>query len=85
MPLRPRIEEVTLRVRIDGRDHVAEAWSDMTALQVVREVLALPNARWKCEAGLCGTCEVTLDGAATRLCTVSCRRLDGAVVETNWS
>jgi aerobic-type carbon monoxide dehydrogenase small subunit (CoxS/CutS family) len=82
MPMRPRVEELDLHVRVDGIDHVAHAWSDMTALQVVREVLGLPDVRWRCEAGMCGTCEVILDGAPTRICSVSCRRLDGATVVT---
>jgi len=81
VPLRPRIEEVALAVTIDGVEHRVQGWTDMTALQVVREVLRHPDVRWRCEAGLCGTCEALLDGVPTRLCTVSCTRLDGAAVE----
>ena len=80
MPLRPRVEEVDLHVRIDGVDHHAHAWTDMSALQVLSKVLRLPDVRWRCESGLCGTCEVLLDGEATRLCSVPCTRLDHATI-----
>ena len=81
MPLRPRVEEVELAVTVDGVEHHVRAWTDMSALQVVREVLRHPDVRWRCESGLCGTCEALLDGLPARLCTVPCRRLDGAAVQ----
>jgi aerobic-type carbon monoxide dehydrogenase small subunit (CoxS/CutS family) len=80
MPLRPRLEELTLGVRVDGVDHVVHAWSDMSALQALRAVH--PGAPSRCESGLCGTCEVLLDGAVARICSLPARRLDGVVVET---
>ena len=81
MPLRPRIEEVDLAVTVNGVEHHVQGWTDMTALQVVREVLRHPDVRWRCESGLCGTCEALLDGVPTRLCSIGCTRLDGAVIE----
>jgi aerobic-type carbon monoxide dehydrogenase small subunit (CoxS/CutS family) len=85
MPLRPRIDELTLHVRVDGVDRVVTAWSDMSALQVLRECLGHREAPSRCEAGLCGTCEVRLDGAISRICSVPARRLDGATLETTRS
>jgi aerobic-type carbon monoxide dehydrogenase small subunit (CoxS/CutS family) len=78
--LRPRIEELALRVRVDGVDHAIAAWSDMSALEALRTVV--PSAPSKCEAGLCGTCEVLLDGTVVRVCSLPAHRLDGARVET---
>jgi aerobic-type carbon monoxide dehydrogenase small subunit (CoxS/CutS family) len=83
MPLRPRIEELELRVRVDGVDRVVTAWSDMSALQVLRERLGHREAPSRCEAGLCGACEVRLDGTVTRICSLPARRLDGATLETD--
>jgi aerobic-type carbon monoxide dehydrogenase small subunit (CoxS/CutS family) len=78
--LRPRLEELTLRVRVDGVTHTVTAWSDMSALEALRTVL--PSAPSKCEAGICGTCAVLLDGVVERVCSLPAHRLDGASVET---
>jgi aerobic-type carbon monoxide dehydrogenase small subunit (CoxS/CutS family) len=82
VPLRPRIDELTLHVRVDGVDRVVTAWSDMSALQVLRECLGHRDAPSRCETGLCGTCEVHLDGTVTRICSVPATRLDGATLDT---
>ena len=34
-----------------------------------------------CEQGLCGTCEVLVDGRPTRICLRAAARLDGTVIE----
>jgi aerobic-type carbon monoxide dehydrogenase small subunit (CoxS/CutS family) len=81
VPLRPRIEELELHARVDDVDHVVHAWTDMSALQALREVH--PDAPSQCESGLCGTCEVLLDGVPTRICSVPSRRLHQAVVMTS--
>jgi aerobic-type carbon monoxide dehydrogenase small subunit (CoxS/CutS family) len=78
--LRPRLEELAVGVRVDGVDHVVTTWSDMSALEALR--LVHPAAPSRCESGICGTCEVLLDGAVARICSLPARRLDGADVVT---
>lgn len=80
--LRPRVEELTLHVRVDGVDRVVVAWSDMSALQVLREGLGHSAAPSRCESGICGTCEVLVDGVLTRICSVPAARLEGASLVT---
>lgn len=82
MPLRPSIAELTLHVRVDGVDRVVQAWSDMTALQVLREGLGHGRAPSRCESGICGTCEVLVDGVVVRVCSLPAARLDGATLVT---
>jgi carbon-monoxide dehydrogenase small subunit len=69
-----------LHVRVDGVDHVVEAWSDMSALEALRVVH--PAAPSRCESGICGTCEVLVDGEVVRVCSLPAQRLEGADVET---
>ncbi len=38
----------------------------------------------KCEAGICGRCEVIVNGTVTRVCSVSARRLDQMAVRRPW-
>jgi carbon-monoxide dehydrogenase small subunit len=79
--LRPKIDELSLHVRVDGTDHMIAAWSDMSALEALRVVH--PGAPSRCESGICGTCEVLLDGTVTRICSEPAHRLDGADVVTS--
>ena len=81
MALRPAIHEFAVSFTVDGVDYAVSAWTDMTALQVVRDVARHPGTRWRCEAGICGSCEAMLNGAPTRLCSVGSKRLADATVE----
>jgi aerobic-type carbon monoxide dehydrogenase small subunit (CoxS/CutS family) len=78
--LRPSVQEITLSFDVDGTAYTVDAWTDMSALQVVRDIARHPGTRWRCEAGLCGSCEALLNGMPTRLCSVSSRRLADASV-----
>ena len=78
--LRPRLEELTLHVRVDGVDHIVTVWSDMSALEALRVVH--PAAPSRCESGICGTCEVVVDGEAARVCSLPAHLLEGVHVET---
>jgi aerobic-type carbon monoxide dehydrogenase small subunit (CoxS/CutS family) len=78
--LRPRLTQSPVTFKIDGVEHTVDAWSDMSALEVVREAVGRAVAPSKCEAGLCGTCESLINGDVVRICSVSARRLDGTTV-----
>ncbi len=81
MALRPAIHEFAVSFTVDGIDYSVSAWTDMTALQVVRDVARHPGTRWRCEAGICGSCEALLNDVPTRLCSVGSKRLVGARIE----
>ena len=78
MPLRPRFEQIAMSFTIDGAAFAVTAWSDMTALEVVRLALGRDGMPSKCESGICGTCEVLVDGVPTRLCSAPARTVDRA-------
>ncbi len=80
MALSPRLAQLTITFTIDGAPHTVAAWSDMTALEVVRAAIGRAGLPSKCEAGICGTCESRVDGVATRLCSVPGRVIDGTTV-----
>jgi ferredoxin len=80
--LRPRLREIPITFILDGVEHSMTAWSDMSALEALR--LATNRARFhsKCEMGVCGTCEVHVNGAQVRVCALSAEKLDGTTVTT---
>ena len=80
--LRPRIEEVTVRLTVDGTEHVVTVYSDESALRALQEHFGRPRFPSSCEQGLCGTCETIVDGLPTRLCLIAAPRLDGLSLES---
>jgi isoquinoline 1-oxidoreductase subunit alpha len=80
VPLRASLERFDLTFSLDGVSHTVQAWSDMTALEVVRGVAGRAAFRSQCEMGLCGTCETPVNGVVTRLCSLPARSLQGTRV-----
>jgi carbon-monoxide dehydrogenase small subunit len=73
---------VTVRVRVNGRDH-AEAVSPRLLLSdFLRHRLGLTGTHVGCEHGVCGACTVLLDGEAVRACLVLAVQVDGSQITT---
>jgi carbon-monoxide dehydrogenase small subunit len=60
---------------MDAPDH----W---TAIDLLRDGLALNGTKYGCGEGVCGTCTVLLDGEPVRSCLVLASRLHGRTVVT---
>ncbi|HEY3684057.1 MAG TPA: (2Fe-2S)-binding protein [Streptosporangiaceae bacterium] len=60
--------QVTLRVNGDDR----EVWvrNDRTLLDVLHDDLGMPDVRYGCAEGVCGTCTVLMDGEPVSACTL---------------
>jgi aerobic-type carbon monoxide dehydrogenase small subunit (CoxS/CutS family) len=78
----PTPVEVDVACTIDGEPFAFTTWSDMSALLAIRLNGKHGKPRRGCEAGTCGACESTLNGAVVRLCQVRPTELRGADVVT---
>jgi len=67
---------------LNGRPCRAEAPAHWTALDLLRDGLALTGTKYGCGEGVCGTCTVLLDGEPVRACLVLAARLRGRVLVT---
>jgi aerobic carbon-monoxide dehydrogenase small subunit len=85
--LSPRVRSSVISFTIDGEAETLEVWSDESALRALQSRHSRTRFPSSCEQGLCGTCEVLLDGQPTRICLLAASRLDGADVElpTRWT
>ena len=79
--LSPRIQSSVVSFTIDGEAETLEVWSDESALRALQVRHSRARFPSSCEQGLCGTCEVLVDGQPTRICLLAAARLDGTVIE----
>ena len=71
-----------IRVRINGEDHDAVIDPRITLADFLRQDLGLTGTHVGCEHGVCGICNVLVDGRAVRSCLMLAVQADGREVET---
>jgi isoquinoline 1-oxidoreductase alpha subunit len=72
-----------MQLTVNGRQRqIPDAWRDETLLSTLREYLGLVGAKYSCGIGLCGACNVHLDGAPVHSCTVRTSDAEGRTVLT---
>lgn len=60
----------TIRLSVNGRDHVLEVPDRKLLSDVLRQDLSLTGTHVGCEHGVCGACTVQLDGDPIRSCLI---------------
>ncbi len=75
-------QTVTLNVTVNGIQHTATVPVRKTLLDFVRDDLMLTGAHAGCEHGVCGCCNVLLDGGLVRSCILLAVQADGHEVTT---
>lgn len=76
-----------LILRVNGRDHEIWVRNDRTLLDTLHDDLGMPDVRYGCAEGVCGTCTVLLDGHPVSACTIYAVQAEGRDVVTlrGWS
>jgi carbon-monoxide dehydrogenase small subunit len=72
----------TIRVRVNGEDHDAVVDPRLTLADFLRHDLGLTGTHVGCEHGVCGICNVLVDGRSVRSCLMLAVQADGRQVET---
>ena len=77
--------QVTLQV--NGHDQEVWVRNDRTLLDVLHDDLGMPDVRYGCAEGVCGTCTVLMDGEPVSACTIYAVQAEGHEVVTlrGWS
>jgi len=73
---------ISLDFTLNGRPCRIEVPEHWTALDLLRDGLALNGTKYGCGEGVCGTCTVLLDGEPVRSCLVLAGHLRGRAVLT---
>ncbi len=77
-----RSELVSLRCQVNGRPVVAEVEPRLSLADFLRQHLELTGTHLGCEQGVCGACNVLLDGQLVRSCLLLAAQADGLEVVT---
>ncbi|MGC5615375.1 (2Fe-2S)-binding protein [Georgenia sp. Z1491] len=77
---RTRRREIT--VTVNGREVVREVETRMTLADWLRQELDLVSVHLGCEQGVCGACNVLMDGQSVRSCLMLAVQVDGHSIET---
>ena len=67
---------------VNGAEHVLDLDPETPLLYVLRNHLGLKAARFGCGLGLCGACNVVVDGTAVKSCDTPLWAVAGRVVTT---
>jgi len=68
---------VDITFRLNGTETSARVPPDMSALDMVREVLGLTGTKYGCGEGECGACTISVDGATVNSCLMFAADCDG--------
>ena len=71
-----------MKLRVNGADHEVARAPDRPLLWVLRDELGLTGTKYSCGRGICGSCEVHVDGEVTRSCVTMLSELEGKAVRT---
>ena len=71
-----------MEVTVNGKKYDVAGEPDRPLLWVLRDELGLTGTKFGCGVGLCGSCEVHLDGNVTRSCITPLSAAKGKAVRT---
>lgn len=73
---------MSIRLRVNGREHDLYVDPEMPILWALRDVIGLTGTKYGCGEALCGACSVHLDGEVVRSCVMPVRRAQGKSITT---
>ncbi|EWM12579.1 (2Fe-2S)-binding protein [Kutzneria sp. 744] len=76
------MSDETFRLLVNGAEVTVEADRDTPLLYALRNQLGLKGTRFGCGLGLCGSCNVLVDGRVVHSCDTPLWSVDGKAVRT---
>jgi isoquinoline 1-oxidoreductase alpha subunit len=71
-----------MEITVNGKNYQVDGEPDRPLLWVLRDELGLTGTKYGCGIGLCGACEVHLDGEAARSCITPLSAVQGRAIRT---
>lgn len=74
--------QLSVTVLLNGTERTAQVRSNLTLLEMLRDVLGFMGTKVGCETGDCGACTVLIDGEPINSCLVLAAEVDGRSITT---
>jgi isoquinoline 1-oxidoreductase alpha subunit len=71
-----------MEIMVNGKTYEVAGQPDRPLLWVLRDELGLTGTKFGCGVGICGSCEVHLDGKVTRSCITPLSAAGGKTIRT---
>jgi isoquinoline 1-oxidoreductase alpha subunit len=71
-----------MEIMVNGKEYEVAEEPDRPLLWVLRDELGLTGTKYGCGVGICGSCEVHLDGDVTRSCITPLSAAGGKAIRT---
>ena len=71
-----------ITLTVNGESYTREVEARLLLVHLIREQLELTGTHIGCDTTSCGACTVSLDGVATKSCTVFAAQADGSTIVT---
>ncbi len=71
-----------VRLHVNGVEHELWIRNDRTLLNALHDDVGLPDVRYGCNEGVCGTCTVLVDGLPTSACLIYAVQAEGHEITT---
>jgi aerobic-type carbon monoxide dehydrogenase small subunit (CoxS/CutS family) len=71
-----------LTLLVNGTQHALQATHEISLLEALREHLGLTGTKCGCNAGVCGSCTVLIDGAPRSACQIRAADVGAAPITT---
>lgn len=71
-----------IKLKVNGVNRQFDGDPDMPLLWYLRDEIALTGTKFSCGMGICGSCTVHVNGAATRACVTPMKSMEGKAVLT---
>jgi xanthine dehydrogenase YagT iron-sulfur-binding subunit len=81
-PVPAAVEVSTVRLTINGKEHILQLDSRVTLLDALRERLAMPGTKKGCDHGQCGACTVLINGRRSNSCLTFASMCEGDEIVT---
>mgnify|MGYP001610828343 FL=1 len=72
----------TITVTVNGTTQTREIETSQLLVEFLRETLGLTGTHVGCDTSQCGACTVTVDGRATKSCTMLTAQAEGSTITT---
>jgi len=76
------LKEMNISFSLNGKDYSLNVPTNITLLQIVREITGLTGTKKGCDKGECGACTVLFNGVTANSCLIIAPQVDGSVITT---